>query len=81
MPQKIPVGAVLNVALLLAPEKFARTMDARVMDLQAQKTRMWLAECGFLTPLSQEELEGAFGDSARPGGGENDTPAPPEASG
>jgi hypothetical protein len=66
LPLKVPVGAVLSVDLLLAPEKFGRTMSARVIHLQAKKVRTWVAECDFIARLSQEEVDTLLRDSARP---------------
>jgi len=66
LPQSVPVGAVLTVDLLLAPEKFGRTMFARVIEIRAKKARTWIAQCDFFTRLTQDELDVLLRDTARP---------------
>ena len=77
LPQRVPVGAVLTVDLLLAPEKFGRTMFARVIQIEAKRLRTWIAECDFLARLTQDEVQALLCDSARPDLSQDKPASPP----
>jgi hypothetical protein len=77
LPQRVPVGAVLTLDLLLAPEKFGRTLFARIIHIQAKKARTWITECDFLKRLSPEELDALLRDSVRPSNGQDQEPTAP----